>query len=399
MKKFTNCVRRVAITLSVGAFAFGSSTFAMNLGSDFPFHNETKKMFGDRFFANGAALPGFTREGVPTGLKMMENLFSDLDKIHKNAPAIGWLKHQGIFNGYPDGSFQPDKTINRAELLKILVKGNDINPPKVRRKCFPDVDINVWFAPYVCYAKSEGWVSGYPDGNFRPGNIVNKAEALKMMSGSSSQSVRAPLAGEDWFVPFFETFSSNNWLNDNVNPAGNYSRGNTAEALFRSKISKQFGSKKFKNEYYERADKESFPDNNEGSSSSTDSGIISEVIAKVNEVRLAHGVSVLSSQPLLHQSAQAHAEDMARNDYFSHTEKNGSSFGDRIKATGYQSLCSSENIAYGQNTAQGVMDSWMKSPGHKTNILREKSREIGIGLAWSDEGTSYWVQNFGCGKK
>lgn len=108
-------------------------------------------------------------------------IFSDIAAEHRNYNAVAYLKKNGIIAGYSDGTFRPSEPLNRAELLKILVEGIGVNPnPTDYNNCFPDVT-DEWYAKYVCYAKSEGFIGGYPDGTFKPANNVNKAEAIKML--------------------------------------------------------------------------------------------------------------------------------------------------------------------------------------------------------------------------
>jgi hypothetical protein len=107
--------------------------------------------------------------------------FADVPGSSPFATAINGLQDRGTIGGYPDGSFRPMRTINRAELLKILVGASGANPaPAQYHDCFPDVH-QEWFAPYVCYAREQGWVQGYADGFFRPDNVLVEAEALKMI--------------------------------------------------------------------------------------------------------------------------------------------------------------------------------------------------------------------------
>ncbi len=120
-------------------------------------------------------------ESQEVSMTPAEWIFDDVSYLHENYDAISSLVDWGIFQGYTDGSFQPDRQINRAELLKILVAGQGIEPDAaVYKNCFSDVK-TAWYARYVCYAKSKGWISGYSDGTFRPANTVNKVEALKML--------------------------------------------------------------------------------------------------------------------------------------------------------------------------------------------------------------------------
>ncbi len=99
--------------------------------------------------------------------------------------AIEYLYIHNIIKGYDDGTFKPDKTISRGELLKILVgAAGYINPDATKyHNCFSDVK-NTWHAPYICFAKEKGWVSGYDDGTFKPDKAISKVEAIKMLMGS-----------------------------------------------------------------------------------------------------------------------------------------------------------------------------------------------------------------------
>ena len=114
------------------------------------------------------------------------------------------------------------------------------------------------------------------------------------------------------------------------------------------------------------------------------------MIAVVNQERAARGLPALRFDPALARAAQAHAEDMVRNDYFDHVSLDGSDFSDRAGAAGYEGFATGENIARGQESAAEVMRAWMSSDGHRRNILSAQSNEIGVGL---EQRT--WVQVFG----
>lgn len=121
----------------------------------------------------GLLIGGISGEGT---------VFSDITSIHPNSTAILHLKDVGVIDGYPDGSFKPNGQINRAELMKMVVEMMVGDPVGLGdyENCFPDVSDD-WYAPYVCYAYEQGWVDGYPDGSFQPGNYTNRAEAVKII--------------------------------------------------------------------------------------------------------------------------------------------------------------------------------------------------------------------------
>jgi uncharacterized protein YkwD len=119
----------------------------------------------------------------------------------------------------------------------------------------------------------------------------------------------------------------------------------------------------------------------------------------VNEARqkgCTCGTTVMPAVPavtwndLLAKAAYDHSKDMYTNNYFSHTGKNGSSAGDRIKAAGYNWLSYGENIANGYTSEQSVMNAWLASEGHCKNIMSASVKEMGAGR----EG-NYWTQVFG----
>jgi len=100
------------------------------------------------------------------------------------------LRAAGVISGYPDGTFKPQGEINRAELMKILIEGFYEQENLGETNCFPDVQ-DQWFAPYVCAGKRLGWIDGYPDGTFKPGNSVNRAEGIKIVMSSLTSNFKA----------------------------------------------------------------------------------------------------------------------------------------------------------------------------------------------------------------
>lgn len=123
----------------------------------------------------------------------------------------------------------------------------------------------------------------------------------------------------------------------------------------------------------------------------TSGGATADVVSATNAERRAAGCDDLDVDLRLAAAAQGHADDMAANDYFSHTGRDGREFDDRISAEGHPAPAG-ENIAAGQSTAAAVVQAWMDSPGHRRNILDCDFRSIGVGYA---PAGNYWVQNFG----
>ncbi|MFH0776695.1 MAG: S-layer homology domain-containing protein [Patescibacteria group bacterium] len=144
------------------------------------------------------------------GIGVLESPFSDISLDSPHANAILKIAARGIISGYADGTFKPEAQINRAEFLKILVSATkDAGLSISGKNCFPDVG-DLWFSPYVCYAKSRGWVSGYTDGTFRPSNPINRAEALKIIAKTFNWSTTATTG--EWYEPFVNAALAKNVL-------------------------------------------------------------------------------------------------------------------------------------------------------------------------------------------
>lgn len=114
----------------------------------------------------------------------------------------------------------------------------------------------------------------------------------------------------------------------------------------------------------------------------------------INQVRGTRGLRQLSPHPLLTRTAQAHADDMRSQRYFSHTGLNGSKVRDRSRAQGYHGCFWAENIAYGNLSESVVFQRWMDSRGHRRNMLHRQAVHYGLARAGSGQDT-YWVLVFG----
>ena len=130
---------------------------------------------------------------------------------------------------------------------------------------------------------------------------------------------------------------------------------------------------------------------------------IKEVLKLTNAFRAQNGVAPLKLNDELNAAAQGHSQDMALQDFFSHTGKDGSQPWDRAKEIGYQARTMGENIAAGQRTAEAVVEGWKNSSGHRRNMLNPNYTELGVGYYFLENDTGrvnynrYWTQLFGSG--
>ena len=129
------------------------------------------------------------------------------------------------------------------------------------------------------------------------------------------------------------------------------------------------------------------------------------VLCLVNRERTSRGLKRLRSSGKLGQAATSHSRDMVRRGYFDHVSPGGGTMQDRIQETGWfsgaRSYAYAENIAWGSGeyaTPASIVESWMKSAGHRHNILNRRYSELGVGVALGtprDRDGATYTTNFG----
>jgi len=189
-------------------------------------------------------------------VKPLLDIFSDIDKTHPNYAAIMFMYDEGVIGGYPDGTFQPDKAINRAEVLKVILAGAKVEVGQEYQNYFPDVLESDWFAPFVTKAKDLGYVSGNgTDGTFTPSRQVSLAEFLKMAIEAnnvdiSSLAGKSAIEGMDpdaWFTPYVNYAVASGVLLDkeNVDPSKELTRGEVVNMMYLLTLVRKGGDTQF----------------------------------------------------------------------------------------------------------------------------------------------------------
>lgn len=105
--------------------------------------------------------------------------FSDVPEGAWYESAVGLVWSYGIIGGYDDNTFRPDQPISRAEFVKMISK---FDPLKGGALTFSDLPDTHWAAAYVVSACAYGYISGYPDGTFRPEQGISRAETAKVVN-------------------------------------------------------------------------------------------------------------------------------------------------------------------------------------------------------------------------
>lgn len=122
------------------------------------------------------------------------------------------------------------------------------------------------------------------------------------------------------------------------------------------------------------------------------------IIALTNQLRNEQGLPLLDTNGLLTTSAGLKAEDMNAKQYFSHTSPEGHKLSYFLGKAGYKYSTAGENLAVGFSDASDVVDAWMKSPKHYSNLVDTDFKQFGLGLVAGEfEGkpTVFVAQHFG----
>jgi len=330
---------------------------------------------------------------------------------HAYETAIRYLKDNGIVQGYADGSFKPDQTVNRAEFTKIIVGAKlGSNPTSSASNCFPDVKTSDWYASYVCYAKDAGIIGGYPDGTFKPSNTINLAEAAKILVNTLNVE-KTEIESSFWYRVYVEALQNKSYIPSSFNSVSkSVTRGEMSEMIWRIKESIQ--NKTFAQFQFTE------PQTGSALSSCADANLSNIDMSEVrqtwldwyNGVRADAGLGAYTYNDYLNNSATVWSEYMKSTGSMSHLRPGQTSYYDYAKITDWfgnlgltfnndHSVTYSENIGAGTyrcsssdctqtliTSIKNIFDGYMNEKGtaytgHYDSVMNAYFKEIGLGIS------------------
>ena len=113
-----------------------------------------------------------------------ESIFTDVNEGDWYYEEVCFMAEHGILKGYPDGTFRPWDPITRAEFATICTRFDVARQSEgaVLAEGFPDVTTRDWFYNYVMTAAGNGWVGGFPDGNFKPNDYITRSQVVTVVN-------------------------------------------------------------------------------------------------------------------------------------------------------------------------------------------------------------------------
>ncbi|MBT5017042.1 PKD domain-containing protein [Candidatus Peregrinibacteria bacterium] len=163
--------------------------------------------------------------------------------LHWASEYLDYLKDNGIISGYSGGDLAPDREVTRAELLKMVMEATDVNKyGHSYEGYFSDVAATDWHYSYVEIAAQMGIANGYGDGTFRPNNSVNRAEAMKIIleafavdADSYDSGTFPDISSADWFADYVGTAHDygliNGYEDGSFYPAHSMTRGQASKII------------------------------------------------------------------------------------------------------------------------------------------------------------------------
>lgn len=137
---------------------------------------------------------------------------------------------------------------------------------------------------------------------------------------------------------------------------------------------------------------------NESETTSAILGLEQEAFQILNAKRAGMGLSTLEWSDEIANLARMHSQNMAGHKFFSHKDLDGNTVDDRAEIIGLgEWKAIGENIAYlkgHKNPAGTAVENWMKSTGHRQNVLNERYNQSAIGVAIGPDGSYYFTQVF-----
>ncbi|MFC1571764.1 S-layer homology domain-containing protein [Candidatus Margulisiibacteriota bacterium] len=172
----------------------------------------------------------------------------DLSLDYWVAEPIALCMTMDLIKGYPDDTFRPEKGITRAELVTLLVRSLGIPDSVLEENAFTefvDVPSDHWATKYIASATANNLVTGYPNGTFKPNKVLNRAEGVTILARYAK--LPETTEADAPFIDLSPNFWANKYLSpakaagmlqyledQNFDPSANFTRAEACEVLYRA---------------------------------------------------------------------------------------------------------------------------------------------------------------------
>lgn len=324
--------------------------------------------------------------------------FSDISSSWAQSEILK-LAQAGIVSGYPDGTFRPMEPVTRAEFARMVV--SSFASPSESPPSFKDIPQDFWASRFISGAQLMGWITGFPDGTFRPQEPVTRAQALVVLARIGDWKEEAwtyPNLPSTWASGFVATALSKGILRE-TEPYWDLTFNFADSPCQRQEIAA----------FLERTLEQLRPSlfsqpEIQGETATLSLGEKEEfLLSLINSERDKAGLNPLRWDNTLADFALKYAEEMGTHGFFSHVSPISGSFQERAKVLfekGFtfvgENIARISNVnAYSyQSVLSSIHASFMNSTTHRDNILNPNWTLVGIGI-WTDGNWLYLEVCFG----
>ena len=178
-----------------------------------------------------------------TGAVAANISFPDVSPKNTHYEAISALANQGVIQGFPDGTFMPNKEVTRGQAAKMIVKAFNLSVLDPKDPAFSDVDKFNEYRPYIATLKSLGVINGYSDGTYGVEKSVTRAQMAKMialaidLTASSNhpfKDIPKTSASNEYIAALYENGITTGTTATTFSPTKKITRGQLATFIYRA---------------------------------------------------------------------------------------------------------------------------------------------------------------------
>ncbi len=159
---------------------------------------------------------------------------SDVSEAYWAYQQISELVKADVLSGYPDGTFKPENLVNRAEFAKMMVRGMDLASDEYLGDTgFLDVPQDFWASSYIMACVNKGYVNGMPGGVFCPGQSITGAQLAAILVRTLPIETPASGTGPYWYEEFVKIADENGLLFPGFDPEAAVSRAQCAYSIMK----------------------------------------------------------------------------------------------------------------------------------------------------------------------
>lgn len=318
-----------------------------------------------------------------------ESTFTDVSPNYWAYESIKQLNEKGIIGGLPDGSFGIEKPVTRAQSAVFIGRTLQLNTSNIQNPNFIDVSPKTSGYEYIAALVEKGVFAEAK--HFNPHESLTRAQMAKILveafdlDGNSNkvfQDVSPSHWAYDYVNKLVASGITSGTSNTTFSPNDPVTRSQMAVFISRVLDYQQNGN-------VSAQPKEDKKENKEFDSNFVNRQLMEDALKGINEIRKKEGLHELIRDPKVEEAAIIREKEMAETDIIAHVTPIEGHYAETLDKVGAKYIGSGENITVFHPQAEGAINAWMESPGHRDNILGAHYTHTGIAVTKGDNTTEF----------